>query len=153
MNNLLVIITKKPPLFFILSIVYLAIVVFLKWGIQPTYGTLLFLIGGFIGIYALDVAEGFFGITPSPFKSIIFLAGLIITVLYIVTSSGSTLASGLALSIYATMLFGSIGQWQINNNLDSWYRMIAGKVNANVQLWILVASIAIFFIETGLFIR
>jgi len=106
-------ILKKPGIFLLSSFVYLIGVVLLKWGIHPTFETLWFFIGGAIGIYFLDGAELFFRLTPSPFRTPLFIILFAIVSIFVVTSSGSVLASGLVLSLYMQILIRSIGEWLI----------------------------------------
>ncbi len=153
MDKFLEILRKKPLLFFVISLGYLMAVGFLKWGTSPPWGALWFMAGAILGIYFLDAAEVFFHLVPSPFRSIIFAAGFVLVSFFVVTSSGSLLASGLVLSLYLTMILWQIGQWRVAGNLDSWYQMIAGGVGVKTQLWLLTAFALLFFIETYLFIR
>ena len=146
-------IVRRKPLFFLLvSIVYLVLVGLLRWGIRPTLGEGAFFVGGIIGVYFLDVAEVFFNLNPSPFRSIVFATSFVAMSFFVVTSSGSTLAGGLVLSLYLVMILWQIGEWQIQGNVNSWYRMVAGPVSVPVQRWILIGFIILFFIVTGLFI-
>lgn len=145
MDNILAIIKRKPPVFLIVSLGYLVLVGLLKWRLEPPIGALLFLAGGAIGVYLLDAAEVFFALNPSPFRSIIFLAGFVVVSLFIATSSGVLLAQGLVLSLYLTMILWQIGERQLRGNLDSWYPPILAQ-------WGLPLFIFIFLIETFLFI-
>jgi len=147
------IVRRKPLFFLFISLGYLVLVALLKWNIHPTWNTLLFLAGGVLGVYFLDIAEVFFELTPSPFRSIVFVGAFMVVSLFIVTSSGSPLASGLVLSLYLTLLFWQVGQWQIQKNLNDWYRMVAGPVHAGAQRWILVGFVVLLFVETFLFVR
>lgn len=152
MDKVRSIIRRKPLLFLLISVGYLFVAAFLKWNIRPTYGTATFLIGGLLGIYFLDIAEVFFALQPSPFRTIVFVGGFIIVSLFIVTSSGSMLASGLVLSLFLALLLWQVGEWEIQKNLNDWYRMIAGPVNPQIQLWILAGCIVIFMVETIIFL-
>jgi hypothetical protein len=153
MNKLKAIIKRKPLVFLLVSFAYLLLTGFLKWQMHATFGSVMFLAGGIMGIYFLDIADVVTGITPSPFRSVIFLAGFLIVSLFIITSSESMLASGLVLSLFLTILLWQIGEWQINNNVNDWYRMIASPVTRVVQQWIFAGTIAVFLLETFLFIR
>lgn len=153
MNKLLEVVRRKPLLFFILSLGYIILIGFLKWQVHPPVFALWFLVGGLIGVYFLDVAEQFVALTPSPFRSIVFLALFVIVSFFVVTSSGSLLASGLVLSLYLSLLLWQLGEWEVAKNLSSWYRMVAGPVSVSVQQWVLVIFITIFLIETYLFLR
>ena len=146
------IIRRKPPFFLFLSLGYLILTAFLKWTIHPSAGTLLFIVGGLIGVYFLDIAEVFFHLTPSPFRSIVFEAAFVIVSLFVVTSSGSAITSGLVLSLYLSLCLWQVGQWQIQHNLTDWYRMVNGTVPIEVQWWILVGTLVVFLIETLLFV-
>ena len=130
-------ILKKPGIFLLSSFVYLIGVVLLKWGIHPTFETFWFIIGGAIGIYFLDGAELFFQLTPSPFRTPFFIILFAIVSLFVVTSSGGTLASGLVLSLYLQILIRCVGEWLI----------------ARTTPTMLVFYSAIFFLESYIFIR
>lgn len=147
------IIRKKPLLFLILSLAYLFSVGFLKWAFTPPLAGLWFVVGGVVGIYFLDIADVFFHLSPSPFRSIVFAAAFVVVSLFVVTSSGSMLASGLVLSLYVTLLLWQLGEWHVRGNLNEWYRMIAGPVPVGVQRWGVVLFVVILLMETYLFIR
>lgn len=152
MDKVQAIIKRKPFLFVILSLLYLLVLGFLKWQINPTLDSLYYLIGGVIGIYFLDIAEEFFAVSPSPFRSTVFAALFILVSFFIVSSSGSMIATGLVLSLYLTLVLWQLGEWQINGNLNSWYRMIANPVSVSVQKWLVAIFILIFIIESAVFL-
>ncbi|MFZ5844999.1 MAG: hypothetical protein ACOY0S_00840 [Patescibacteria group bacterium] len=153
MDKVWQIIRRKPLFFLIASLAYLAVVVFLKWRLGLTFPALLFVSGGVAGIYFLDIAEVVFGISPSPFRSIVFAAPFALVSFFVVTSSGSFLGSGLTLTLYLTLVLWQLGEWKIRGNLMSWYRLVAGPVTVKVQRWLLFLFIAVFMIETYLFVR
>ena len=146
-------IRRKPLLFLFVSLGYLAVVAFFRWNIHPTINTALFLLGGVVGIYFLDISEVFFHLDPSPFRSIVFAVAFAAVSLFIITSSTSLLAGGLVLSLYLSLILWQVGEWQINGHLRSWYRMVAGEVTVPTQRLLLAAFILFFFIETFLFAR
>jgi len=153
MEKIKAIIQRKPLLFFLISVGYLLVTGILKWNIHPNFGSITFLAGGLLGIFFLDIAEVFFALQPSPFRSIIFVGGLIIVSLFVITSSGSMLASGLVLSLFLSIILWQVGEWELHKNLTGWYRMIAGQVDTKIQQWILWGCLAIFLIETVIFIQ
>jgi hypothetical protein len=153
MNTIIEIIRRKPVFFLLISVGYILLVCFLKWNIRPVANTALFAAGGLAGVYFLDVAEVFFHLTPSPFRTNVFAALFVLVGLFIVTSSGSMTASGLVLSLYLTLILWQIGEWMLKKNLNDWYRMIAGTISTRIQMWMLLAFIVVFIIETILFIR
>lgn len=159
MNNIHIIekikdiIRRKHSTILILSLVYLVLVGFLKWAIYPPVDALWYLAGGLMGIYFLDVAEVFFHLAPSPFRSVLFVAAFAVVALFIVTSSGSLFASGVVLSVFLTLVFWQIGEWHIVGNLNSWYRMIAGPVSITTQRRILIVTVVIFIVLSMYFIR
>jgi hypothetical protein len=147
------IISRKPLLFLFLSLGYVGLLGFAKWFIHPPLEAVWFIFGGAIGVYLLDAAEVFFAINPSPFRTIVFAGAFVVLSLFVVTSSNSMLASGLVLSLYLTMLLWQIGQWQIDGNLNTWYRMVAGPVSVQHQKWGMIIFAALFAVETLLFLR
>lgn len=147
------IIRRKPTFFIIASLIYLLAVAVLKWTIHPTIDTILFIVGGLLGVFFLDIAEVFFNLNPSPFRGMVFFAAFVVVCFFIVTSSGSALASGLVLSLYLTIVLWQIGQWRLSGNLSSWYSMIAVPVDLVTQKRILIVTVVLFFLLTVLFVR
>ena len=137
----------------LLSLSYILVVGLVKWRLAPPMEALVYLAGGLLGIYFLDLAELFFKLFPSPFRSVVFQWLFVAVSFFVVTSSGSLLASGLVLSLYLTMILWQAGEWKLAGNLTSWYRMVAGPVDLGIQRWSMIAFAVIFIIETFLFIR
>jgi hypothetical protein len=152
-NKIIEIIRKKPPLFLLISLGYLFLVGFIGWNIHPTTGTWIFITGGLFGVYFLDFAEEVFGVQPSPFRSVVFAGGLALVGVFITTSSGSMLASGLVLSLYLSVILRVTGEWGLHKHLNDWYRLIAVPVPVRMQLYFLCGFIVLFLIETMLFLR
>lgn len=153
MEKVLEIIRKKPLVFLAVSVAYALGLGVLKWGIAWPPQAFLYLGGTVLGVYFLDAAEVFFHLTPSPFRSVVFTTAFTVVSFFIVTSSGSFVASGLVLSLYLSLILWQIGELQISGNLNSWYRMVAGQVSLSIQRWILFVFIAFFILETFIFIR
>lgn len=153
MNNIVEIIRKKPFLFLLISLAYVIIVGLLKWRLRPPVDSLWFLGGGFLGVYFLDIAELFFNLTPSPFRSVIFLGLFSVVSFFVVTSAGSLIASGLVLSLYLCLILWQAGELKVAGNLNSWYQMVAVPVTAQIQRSIFWGFVALFFIETFFFVR
>ena len=147
------IIRRKPTFFIVLSIVYLLVIAALKWALHPSIDTILFIVGGVLGIFFLDIAEVFFNLNPSPFRGMLFFGAFIAVCFFIITSSGSALASGLVLSLYLTMLMWQIGQWRLTGDLTSWYSMIAAPVDRVSQQRIMIGLSAVFLLLTVLYVR
>ena len=153
MNKITAIISRKPLLFLFISLGYLILVGFFKWFIHPPLEAVWFVLGGVIGVYLLDGAEVFVAINPSPFRSIVFAVAFVVLSLFIVTSSNSMLATGLVLSVYLSMLLWQVGQWQVDGNLNAWYRMVAGPVSVSFEKWGVIIFGIFFAVETILFLR
>ncbi len=153
MDTLFIIIRKKPLVFLVISVVYALGVGVMKWGIAWPPQAFLYFAGAIMGVYFLDAAEVFFRLTPSPFRSIVFIAGFAIVSFFVVTSSGSFVGSGLVLSLYLSLLLWQIGELAVAGNLNSWYRMVSGVPQRAHQLWILFTIGVVFVGETYLFIR
>lgn len=152
MDKIKEIIIKKPPLFLVISLLYLGLIAFLRWGIPPPIEAIYYTVGALLGVFFLDIAEVFFNLSPSPFRSIVFAAGFAIVSFFVVSSSDSLLGKGLVLSLYLTLLLWQLGEWQLRGNLESWYRMIAGSVSVQVQQWLLIGFVVLFLVETYLFV-
>lgn len=153
MDKIKEIIRKKPILFLVISLVYALGVGFLKWRIAWPPQAALYFGGAIIGVYFLDGAEVFFNLKPSPFRSVVFVAAFTVVSFFMVTSSGSFVGSGLVLSLYLSLILCLVGELELVGNLNSWYSMVAGPVTPSMQQWILFVFMALFLIETYLFIR
>lgn len=153
MDKIRNIIKRKPLLFIITSAAYVTVVSLLKWGIHPTLDSAWFMIGGFIGIYFLDVAEDFFALHSSPFRSVLFMGVYAIVSFFITTSSSIALARGLVLSLYLQLLLWQVGEWRLTGSDASWYKLVADAVPKRTQEWLLFGFIVLFIVETYLFIR
>lgn len=153
MDRILALIRSKPKIYLLISLIYLLFVLFIKWFIHPSVDALWFFVGGALGIYFLDGAEIFFALHPSPFRSILFFALFVAVAFFVVTSSTGTIGSGLVLSLYLQFLLWQIGELYASGRLDSWYRLVTMSVNVSTQRLILGVAIAIFLVETYIFIR
>ncbi|MBI5620511.1 hypothetical protein HY949_01915 [Candidatus Gottesmanbacteria bacterium] len=153
MDKIVEIIKKKPILFLAVSVGYALGVGVLKWKIIWPPQAFLYFAGAIIGVYFLDAAEVFFALTPSPFRSVVFMAAYAVVSFFVVTSSGSFLGAGLVLSLYLSLLLWQVGELQLKGNLNSWYRMATGAPSVVQQRWVLVGFIVIFLVETYLFVR
>ncbi|MEK7141495.1 MAG: hypothetical protein AAB800_03040 [Patescibacteria group bacterium] len=153
MDKVMEILKKKPVLFLAVSVGYALGVGILKWKIVWPPQAFLYFGGAILGVYFLDAAEVFFALTPSPFRSVVFMAAYAVVSFFVVTSSGSFLGAGLVLSLYLSLLLWQVGELQLTGNLNSWYGMVAGVPNVTQQKWILAAMAAVFIVETYLFMR
>lgn len=143
---------RKPILFILIPLAYVILIGLLKWRFRPPLESLMFLLGGAIGIYFLDAAEAFFKLTPSPFRSVVFTSLFAVVSFFVVTSANSLIASGLVLSLYVTMILGQVGEWKVSGNLNSWYQNTT-PVPVQTQRYLLWGFAVFFLVETFLFVR
>ncbi len=153
MQKVIRVLTQKPPIIFLSILIYLLGTGLLKWRFQPPVAALYFLAGGGLGIYFIDFAEAIFNVHPSPFRTILFQAIYVAVCFFVVTSSGSMIASGLVLTIYLSMLLGQVGEFQLQKNLNTWYQVLAVPVTNAQQKYVMFVMFVLFFIITFLFIR
>ena len=153
MHSIRSILHKKPSFFLIGSIIYILFLCLFKWTIHPTWSTGLFVLGSLIGMYFLEAAEEFFHLDPSPFRSVVFVVLFAVVSFFVVSSSGSFLAAGLVLLLYLTLVFWQLGEWMTVKQLNRWYSMVAEPVAPTVQLWIMIATIFFFCLETFFFLQ
>ena len=153
MDTVKALIARKPRIYLVTSLIFLAIVILLKWLLHPSLDALWFALGGLVGVYFLDAAELFFELNPSPFRSIVFGTLFAGVSFFVVSSSASTLGGGLVLSLFLQMLLWQVGEWKMLGNLNSWYRLVNAPVSVATQKTILIASAILFALETYIFIR
>lgn len=153
MEKIKQILKKKPFLFVFISLLYALGVAFLRWGIHPVWNVFWFLTGSLLGIYFLDISEDLFAISPSPFRTIVFLGAFILVSFFIVTSSGNAFAVGLVLLMFLDLILWQIGELGATGNLNQWYAMMKTSVSGKLQKWGLAIGIVMFLFETAIFLR
>lgn len=153
MHNLLSFLRSKPAFFFWITIGYIVFIYLLKWNIHPVLQAALFLFGSITGMYFLEAAERFFHLNPSPFRSIVFVVLFSAVSFFVVTSSGSHVASGLVLTIFLTLLLWQFGEWATVKQLHRWYQMLAEPVSIKTELLFLWIGLFFFILQTYIFIQ
>jgi len=152
MKTIINIVRKKPSMFVVVGIIYIVLVALLKWPLQFSFQVVWFIFGAAIGIYFLNIAEHYFGISPSPFRTVIFQALFVLLSMFIVTSSREAFVVGLVLSLYLQIALLQIGEFRLRGRLNSWYQMVSGEVPRSIQKLIIISYVVIFIIETYIFI-
>jgi len=153
MDKLKQIIKAKPQWVVLLIFSYILILGVLKWRITPDLTTVYYLIGGLFGVYFMDIAEVVFDIHPSPFRSILFVLLFGVVSFFVVTSSGSTFAIGLVLSLYFTLFLMAAEEWQEKGNLNGWYTLFKVSPQKHMQLGIMLGNVLVLVFETLIFMR
>ena len=142
----------KPLVFILIPLIYAFVLGLLRWWIHPPIGAILFAVGTVVGIFLLDAAETFFNLHPSPFRSVVFAVGLMIVALFVVTSSGNLMATGLVVSLYLNIILLQLGEMRVRGHLDSWFALVSSPVSHTAQKRLLFAYIAFFGVLTLLFL-
>lgn len=138
----------------LLTAVYTAAIVLVKWGIKPSWDMLWFVIGATIGLFLFEIGEELFKITPSPFRSILFYAGFLAVAVFVVTSSGNPIVTGLILAMYIDMADILIREWHQNGKLDqSWFNQLNLEISAVNQRNLIYLYLGVFVFLTFQFIR
>lgn len=152
MKTFIRILSRKPTIYLFTTVSYLLLTTILKW---PSFNQniLWYVFGGLLGVYFLDIAETFFHLSPSPFRTVLFLGAFLLVSMFIITSSGSYIAKGLVLSLYVQLLLLQFGEWRMMKSLSGWYKMISPPVPVRYQLVGLYVYTILFFIETFVFVR
>ncbi len=153
MENIQALIRQKPRVFVYITLLYLIGIGLIKWVMHPSLDALWFFLGGAIGLYFLDAAEVFFALSPSPFRSVVFSVLFAIVAFFVVTSSSGTIGSGLVLSVYLQMILWQVGEWRIQGQTDSWYRMVAGPIHRSTQRAIFSGFVIVFLCISYFFVR
>ena len=130
--------SKKKLL--LITLIYLLVLIFWHWGLQPSLGIIFFLAGGLVGIHFLDFADALFALSPSPFKNVLFQSIFVPFTLFVLTSSGSLFGAGLVLSIFLSMIYSQWLTSRQNGNLNSWFGVIKREIivkNQQIYLWVM----------------
>lgn len=143
---------QKSPIAVGISLVYLFALLLLHWRFTFPVETIIFFVGGILGLFILDIVEVFIPWEPSPFRTMVFSILLSICGIYIITSTPEIIAKGLVLSLTLTILLLEWTDWQKNGNLTSWFQFFFGEVNLSVQLAILLGTSILLLVESVIFI-
>ena len=153
MDKLKAVIQTKPSWIVFLIFTYIVILGVLKWRTTSDVTTVYYLVGGLIGVYFMDIAALLFDVSPSPFKSIIFVILFGAVSFFVVTSSGSMFARGMVLSVYLSLLLSQAEDWQEYHNLDSWYVLLKNPPTLRIQQLIVMGTALLLILETLIFIQ
>lgn len=93
-------IAQTPRVFYLLEFLLLILTIILRWDRNTLISAGVLLAGGGIGAILLPTAESFFQLRPSPFRSTPFQTILSVLLVYVITSSGSVFAIGIAMTFY-----------------------------------------------------
>jgi len=143
---------SKPLTLVLVPIVYCLVVILAKWGLALPFDALWFFIGGLIGTYVITVAEHVVTLTPSPFRTQVFVIGLVILAFYAVTSTQEYIAMGMVILTLLTMFLFQISEWRVRKNLDSWYNFFFDHASISIQKIGLIALGIVFFIISLIFV-
>lgn len=152
-RDTLILLKCKPRLYLISAALFTASLILIKWNLHPDWSIIWFILGSIIGIYFLDFAEHFFKLNPSPFRSVIFQALFLVVSLFIITSAGSFLASGLVLNFYLQLVLLEVGEWQLTGSVHNWYRLLPESISPKSEKIGALIFIAGFVGVTILFLR
>lgn len=166
LKSLLASLNFKPDreLFFA-SVIYLIILIILRWRIYPTLDIVFFLVGGILGSQFLDLAEIFFRDLSSSknplsslqqehssLKNVLSQVVLVPLSLFVLTSSGSLFGTGLVLSILFSMLYRQWQEYQANGNIKSWLWVIKSEIDQKTQQLYLAVMAGVFILLSLLFV-
>jgi hypothetical protein len=144
---------KKPPVIVISCVLYIIIIAVLKSKFNLSIAPLLFVLGGLIGIYLVDIAEAFVKVEPSPFKTPLFDYAFIVLSFFVISSTGSTLASGIVISIFINIIFNHLQTGNSNQLADMSVKPTFGPLPRDGSKNFFALLVLIFFIETAFLVR
>lgn len=143
---------KKQYLPLLITVFYLIFLIIFHWGFKVKPEILLFLAGGILGVYFLDLADVLFKISPSPFKNVLFQAIFVPFSLFVLTSSGSLFGTGLVLLIFGNMLLSQWQEFAKNGNIGSWFWIVKKEFDISTQQLYFAVMVGIFVLLSLLFI-
>lgn len=143
---------KKQYLPLLITVFYLIFLIIFHWGFKVKPEILLFLAGGILGVYFLDLADVLFKISPSPFKNVLFQAIFVPFSLFVLTSSGSLFGTGLVLLIFGNMLLSQWQEFAKNGNIGSWFWIVKKEFDIPTQQLYFAVMVGIFVLLSLLFI-
>lgn len=137
-----------PKSFYLSAAVYFIVAALGHWQLRPTLGTLVFGIGGIIGLHLLDATELALDIKSAPFRSPLTQLTLIILMFFVVTSSQTNLGSGVVLFLQLRLILEQWFTFNKDRNLSSWLPQAPPDQQ---QTYLLFTSL-LFIVATLLFI-
>ncbi|MFH0864355.1 MAG: hypothetical protein V1858_04710 [Candidatus Gottesmanbacteria bacterium] len=165
---------KTDRQLFISTIIYLLLLIFMRWRFHPTLDIFFFLAGGIFGIQFLDLAEVIFkdlsvkavpsSIPPaepasiigtqekSSFRNVLCQVVFVPLSLFMITSSGSLFGTGLVLSVFLSMLYWQWQEYSTSGKIASWFWVIKTEIDQKTQQIYLAIMGGIFILLSLLFV-
>lgn len=161
---------KRQYLPLLITVIYLIFLIIFHWGLKLKLEILLFLAGGILGVYFLDLAELLFKISPlgvnlqaepsgrgprgepSPFKNVLFQTIFVPFSLFVLTSSGSLFGAGLVLSIFLAMLLKQWQELRLEGNINNWFWIVKKDFPLKTQQLYFAVMSGIFIFLSLLFV-
>lgn len=134
------------------TVVYALVVSLVKWRFQFHLNILLFLGGSVIGLFLLDTVETFFAQSKSVFRTLFFEMLFIGASVFIITSSGSLVGSGVVLALFLRILFEQLSEYHASGSLGSWITSSNSVTTVHREQALLIGGVALFVILTLLFL-
>ena len=135
----------------IFTTLYIFAMVFLKWGLEFDVNIILFSGGAMVGLILLDVFDVLFPeITISP-RTIIGEVVFIVLSLFVITSSGSIVGSGVVLSLFLRILIEQVGEFITTKGISSWFTRAHLDPSPSIEQVVLWGGVVLFIIETYIF--
>jgi hypothetical protein len=153
MESILKVIGRKPLAVALPVVVYVAATTLIKWKFIPAWDMVWYALGGILGMYLFDLGEWFFGIRPSPLRSLLFLTLFAISSLFIVTSATGVMGVGVVLGMYADLSIRTVGDAYGNADRGEWFTSPGGTSAVRNNRLTAIAFGVLFLAENFLFLR
>ncbi len=111
--------------YYFYSVIYFLVVALAHWRLNPNLETVVFGIGGLIGLHLLDATELALDmrpteIRPSPFRNLLTQLVLFILGVFVITSSPTNIGSGIVLFLLLRILLLQRDDYQSQGHLSQW---------------------------------
>ncbi len=161
---------KTDKKLFIATLIYLAILILMRWRLSPKLDIFFFLAGGILGVQFLELVETIFkdlsakkslepvlveqGNIPgrSSVKNVLCQSVFVPLSLFVITSSGSLFGTGLVLSISFSMLYWQWQEYNTTGKIASWLWVIKTEIDQKTQQIYLAIMGVLFIFLSMLFV-
>lgn len=141
---------KYPPILSVVLTASLSVVLAIaKWKLQFDWDMLFFIVGSWIGLFFLDIAEAIFDL--STFRNVIVEAIVVLLGMFVITSSASALGSGVVLFFFFRILFEQGQEFVKTRRITSWFTPSSLFVSKEIEQAVFFGGILLFLAETVLF--
>ncbi|HCM38085.1 MAG: hypothetical protein UV61_C0009G0055 [Candidatus Gottesmanbacteria bacterium GW2011_GWB1_43_11] len=137
--------------FYVWVAMFFGVTAFFHWRLSPNVNTILYLVGGVIGLYLLQIVEGVLKTSPQLLRFIPTQIIVTVLTLFVLTSSTNRLGQGLLLGLNLRLFHWQFLAFQ-TGSLGDWFRGLSSQLTLPQQKNYLLVLLVLMILEGLIFV-